>query len=87
MNKDEKKRLRQEIITNVYNTESGKDFLLLLMNYCHYWTPTAALIKSGFDPREIVALNDVVKNCIFANLTAEQIGGLIKRFNKKETEQ
>jgi hypothetical protein len=67
------------ILNGVYSSDYGKDFLTFLMDYCAYWTPTAVLVNKGFKMEEIVAYNNVVKNCIFRYLSAENTANLIKK--------
>lgn len=71
------------VVNNVFDTPDGQKFLLYLMEYCRYWTPTFILIKQGFKPEEIVAYNNVVKNCIFSHLDPERMAVLIKKAKTK----
>lgn len=75
----ENKEALESMVNNVFDSPDGQKYLLFLMNYCCYWTPTPVLIKQGFKPEEIVAYNNVVKNCIFRHLDPEKMAILIKK--------
>lgn len=72
----------ESVVNGVFNTKDGKEFIKLIMNWCHFWTPTPQLIRSGFKPEEIIAMQDVVKNCIFKHLDPQKIGVLIAETKK-----
>ena len=79
MNKEMTKEQLDAIVNNVFDSSDGQKFLLFLMNYCRYWAPTPVLIQQGFDPKEILAYNNVVKNCIFSHLEPSKLAVLINK--------
>ncbi len=74
----------ENVLSAVYESPAGKEYMQLIMSYCKYWTPASALVKSGFKESEVLTLNNVVKNCIFAYLKPEYIGELIKQTKEKQ---
>lgn len=69
----------EDVLNSVFDTQNGQKFLLFLINYCRYWAPTYALKQQGFTLEEIVAYNNVIKNCIFRYLDPQKVGVLMKK--------
>jgi hypothetical protein len=74
----------ESVLNAVYESESGREYLMFLMSYCKYWMPTDVLIKGGFKEGEILTLNAVVKNCVFAYLKPEYTAQLIKKTKERQ---
>lgn len=74
----------ENLLNTLYETECGREYLMFLLSYCKYWMPTDVLIKSGFKEGEILTLNAVVKNCVFAYLKPEYTAQLIKKTKEKQ---
>lgn len=69
----------ENVLNTLYESENGREYLMFLISYCKYWSPTDLLIKNGFKEGEILTLNAVVKNCVFAYLKPEYTAQLIKK--------
>lgn len=74
----------ENVLNEVYNTKAGREYMQFIMSYCKYWTPASALVKAGFKESEVLTMNNVVKNCVFAYLKPEYIGELIKQTKERQ---